>query len=397
MLWGLWMKKILIVDDDSDLLLGLREALQNESVKTEVFSASCAEEGLEIIAGEKIDLLITDVHMPGMNGPEMVVAVKKNHPHLPVIIMTAFPSPENEKQAMLSGCLRFLEKPFDLADFKASVQEALGERKGFDGTVAGIELQDLIQLHCLSHATAAVKVSNADKMGMIFFAGGNIVHAILDDLQGEEAFYEIMAFAGGSLESTKNVNPPVKTIKKNHMALLMEGMRRMDESGGNTRNDEDDVAQLDAGDLLNDDGVSVDWFGAGGENRSDDELSASKSFSRQFAELKKVLGYKAAAIMTLPGEMLASESLDDNIDLASVGITLNEIFREAHEAILKIGMEKCIETVIETTEGVIVMHSTGSQIDDLHMISILSLDGNKSLMKMKMAQLMPSIKDAYSN
>ena len=77
------------------------------------------------------------------------------------------------------------------------------------------------------------------------------------------------------------------------------------------------------------------------------------------AGLQKVKGYKASAIMTFRGEVLASHSNDSQIDLREVGKTFNDIFRTAHEASDKIGLKACLEIVINTPKGIIVMRCSG--------------------------------------
>jgi len=110
------------------------------------------------------------------------------------------------------------------------------------------------------------------------------------------------------------------------------------------------------------------------------------------SELREVNGYMAAGIMNYTGEMLAMDSADKNIDLGIVGATFNDIFREAHEASKKIGLDACCETAINTPKGVVVMRCSGVDAEaHFHMIGVLSAEGNQALMKMKMEKMVPSI------
>lgn len=108
--------------------------------------------------------------------------------------------------------------------------------------------------------------------------------------------------------------------------------------------------------------------------------------------LKEIKGYKASGIMNFTGEMLVSDSTDKNIDLQIVGATFNDIFREAHEASKKIGLDACRETTINTPKGVIIMRCSGvDSKSHVHLIGILANDGNHALMKMQMEKLVPEI------
>ncbi|NTV12851.1 MAG: hypothetical protein HGA96_02785 [Desulfobulbaceae bacterium] len=107
---------------------------------------------------------------------------------------------------------------------------------------------------------------------------------------------------------------------------------------------------------------------------------------------KKINGYKASAIMNFTGEILAQDSNDPNIDLGLVGATFNDIFRTAHEASDKIGLEACREAAISTPKGIIIMRCSGIKAKvHYHVIAIFSADGNQALAKMEMEKMIPLV------
>ena len=110
------------------------------------------------------------------------------------------------------------------------------------------------------------------------------------------------------------------------------------------------------------------------------------------AELKEIKGYKASAIMSFTGEVLAADATDNKIDLNVVGPTFNDIFRSSHEASSKIGLEACKESVITTPKGIIIMNCSGVESEvHFHMIGVMSADGNQALLKMQLGKLVPQI------
>ncbi|MBU0675933.1 MAG: hypothetical protein KJ950_14955 [Proteobacteria bacterium] len=110
------------------------------------------------------------------------------------------------------------------------------------------------------------------------------------------------------------------------------------------------------------------------------------------SQLGKTNGFKAAGIMTHSGEILAGESNDPNIDLYRVGTTFNNIFRTAHEASEKIGLESCLELSIKTPKGIIIMRCSGVNAPiHFHLIAILSSMGNQALAKLELEKLIPQI------
>ena len=108
--------------------------------------------------------------------------------------------------------------------------------------------------------------------------------------------------------------------------------------------------------------------------------------------LKEIKGYMASGIMDYTGDLLASNTVDKKTDLGFVGATFNDIFRQAHAACEKIGLEACNETVITTPKGIILMRCSGvDSKPHIHVIGIMSLDGNHALMKMQIEKLVPAI------
>jgi two-component system NtrC family response regulator len=105
------METILIVDDEKHYRLILSEVLQEEGYHS--FTAASGMEALDILKSQIIDLVLTDVKMPGMTGIDLLENIKELHPDLPVIIMTAFGSVEKAVEAMQKGAYTFILKPFE--------------------------------------------------------------------------------------------------------------------------------------------------------------------------------------------------------------------------------------------------------------------------------------------
>jgi two-component system chemotaxis response regulator CheB len=100
---------------------------------------------------------------------------------------------------------------------------------GFAGTLKNIQLNDLIQMCCLSASSLCMRVTKDDRQGTIFIVDGEIVHAACADIVGEEAFYRILGWQTGSFESIEVATIPDRTIEKNYHFLIMEAARRVDE------------------------------------------------------------------------------------------------------------------------------------------------------------------------
>lgn len=101
---------ILLVEDDRDLREALLETLS--SLDAEVIAAADGEEALLVLQRQSVDLVCSDVNMPGINGIRLLQKIQKDHPGLPVVLMTAYGSVEHSVQAMQCGAVDYLVKPF---------------------------------------------------------------------------------------------------------------------------------------------------------------------------------------------------------------------------------------------------------------------------------------------
>ena len=243
------MKRVLVVDDEEDMLWMLQRNLNKGMADVEILAASSGEEALAVLSDKTANLVITDINMPGMNGLDLLIEINNRYPQTGVIIMTAYPSSAYENEAMMSGSLRFIEKPFDINEMRAIVEQHLKENEGFQGTIDGIELMDIVQFNGLSRATSALKVTTSDHEGMIFFKDGEVVHAMCDQQSGEEAFFTIVGFQGGTLQNIKGVEPPIMSIKKGLESLLFEAALHRDEAEAAEGAQKDDGQDSDFGEV----------------------------------------------------------------------------------------------------------------------------------------------------
>src|ERR1035437_5853043 len=91
------MPTLLIVEDEAKMRRLLELNLAEEGYT--VLTAADSEAGLNILRQEKIDLVVTDLKLPGMNGLEFLQAVKRTHATLPVVVMTAFGTVETDRKS----------------------------------------------------------------------------------------------------------------------------------------------------------------------------------------------------------------------------------------------------------------------------------------------------------
>jgi len=117
------METILIVDDEKNYLVVLEALLAQEGY--EIHASDNGPEALRLFRDSDIDLVITDMKMPGMNGMELLEACKKARPEVPVIMMTAFGTIEKAVEAMKKGAYDYFTKPFQNEELKLTIRKAL--------------------------------------------------------------------------------------------------------------------------------------------------------------------------------------------------------------------------------------------------------------------------------
>ena len=103
-------------------------------------------------------------------------------------------------------------------------------QEGIKGGLKDMSLVDVIQVLNLSRKTAVVNIGSDEGTGRIFVENGNIVHAVFRELSGEIALYHLLSWKDGEFEVEIDVKPEAKTISANVESLLLEGMKRLDET-----------------------------------------------------------------------------------------------------------------------------------------------------------------------
>jgi len=117
------MEKILVVDDEKNYLLVMEDFLAEKGYH--VLTADNARAALDVIADTDLDLILTDMKMPGLNGIDLIRKIKDVDPDMPVVMMTAFGTVEKAVEAMRAGAYDFVLKPFENEAMLRTIERAL--------------------------------------------------------------------------------------------------------------------------------------------------------------------------------------------------------------------------------------------------------------------------------
>ena len=137
------MKPIWIVDDDRSIRWVLEKALARENLPCKAFGV--AQDVLNELEHDSPQVLISDIRMPGMSGIELLRAVKRRHPALPVIVMTAYSDLESAVSAFQGGAFEYLPKPFDVDKAVELIRRAVDESVRESSTDEGpVEVPEIL-------------------------------------------------------------------------------------------------------------------------------------------------------------------------------------------------------------------------------------------------------------
>ncbi len=157
-------ENILLVDDDIQILELLQRHLNGMHYHT--YSAVSVKEALYILKDTEIDLLITDINMPGINGIELIKYTAEHFPDMPKLVVTGFPSIDDAMSVIKSGATEYLTKPFTKTELEEAVEnrdlkstsqlpKAYGEMIG--ASEAFEDITEIIERVKDNHATVLIQ------------------------------------------------------------------------------------------------------------------------------------------------------------------------------------------------------------------------------------------------
>lgn len=222
------MKKVLIVDDEASFLLSLKDVLMVHREKFEILTAENGSVAVDLLRDTSVDLLVTDLRMPEMNGFELLAWVSRHQPQLPVIAMSAFGTPEIEARLKKMDTLQFIEKPVDLPVLEKAIFNGL--KAGGKSFIRGISLATFLQLMNVEKKNCTLKIATPQGAAYLFVANGELIDAEFAKLKGLDAALEIVSWSDAEIEMDGICRRQDDVIKMPLSHLLIEAFRIKDEA-----------------------------------------------------------------------------------------------------------------------------------------------------------------------
>ena len=228
--------QVLVLEPDESLAAEILSAVEEAAPGAIVARASSLGEAQQLVVDQKPALFVLDVDATYDLAQEFIYDLRTSHPDARAIILTAIHFAAQREQVAGLGAIHFLEKPFPRADFMTLVEALLapadtGEGERFQGTLSDLHIADIIQLKCISGATSMLEFTGPrGEKARVYFENGQVRHATAPGREGLAAFNEIVDWKGGMISEVPVPPGTPRTIELDWQVLLMEAVRKIDES-----------------------------------------------------------------------------------------------------------------------------------------------------------------------
>jgi CheY-like chemotaxis protein len=232
------MKKILIAEDDKILSMRLVRALEKHGDLLDVIDVGNGKDAMDVLAKHQIALLVTDIHMPEVDGFELLAHVSEHYPVIPCFVMTAIGAPE-VKPRLPRDLIRFFPKPFEIDTFTAAVLKTV-ERDIPRGIIRGISVASFCTMIEMEKKRCLFEVEpEGEERGLLYFDSGTLYDASFAGLKGEAAAVKILGYENAAFKFRQFPEKKVaRKINKSLAELIEEGF------SGKAEFDEIDWSQI---------------------------------------------------------------------------------------------------------------------------------------------------------
>ncbi|GEM_PF-793554 len=241
------VKKILIVDDEKNLTMTLVDYLSSKYNCHGVYSV---EEAIEYLEKNEVDLVLSDMKLPGKDGFELLTWLNENMKDVRFVLMTAYGSPSLKKRVKDHGALFYLEKPIDLSQLNRIIDRVVKET-GIEASVRELELEDLLKILSFYEKDLVLRVINKNgERGYIGIKTDKVMWAKTEKKSGLSAFRDMLGWNGGIFSSNDYYELQSGRIEKRIDTLLKECSGLVA-----THNENEDVFDIEI-DIVEDKGMN---------------------------------------------------------------------------------------------------------------------------------------------
>jgi len=253
-------RRILYLDNDPGMRKMISKVLTEEDY--EVFAVAHARDAIKELREKNIDLVITDVLLPEIDGFQFYQIVKR-HPRtsaIPFVFLTTKADEEDKLKGLKMGADDYLVKPIKPRELIAKIDMIIKRADKVKGSIEGATLAgnladqgvaELVQFIDLSNQTGSLNIETPKGAGKIFFERGKLYAANFSEKRGQDAVWALLGEKDGTFRFQKlhEADLSEREMFADNYAILLEGLRRQDESRANIKVEEVAPAEFDIGDF----------------------------------------------------------------------------------------------------------------------------------------------------
>lgn len=228
------MKNVLVVDSDQSMLQTLSGILKSQGGFLNVFTATNTRQAIELLQETRIDIVITAIHLPKVDGFRLVAKFTKDYPSIKVIIMTKDAHPLLRASIKRFSSAVHLDQSHDISMLTKRVFTEL--QIDYGGRVRGINLSSFLQMMELESCTCTLRVTSKDQVGFLWLKDGELIAAKSQTAEGKKAALDIVAWKNVFIDIDYAPHEVEQQISMPLMMLIIESGQRDDEIRSNTRN-----------------------------------------------------------------------------------------------------------------------------------------------------------------
>ena len=391
---------VLLVDDEEFFLKSMVDGFASARSRLKVLTAPNGRAALAALKSAPVDLVVTDLKMPELDGFQLVAELSRSHPGLPVVVMTAFSTAPLEEQLKDAGVSLVLDKPIDFPALSQKVFEVLAASAS--GHLRGISLATLLQMVEADRKTCTVNVSAGGRRGALAFRGGELLDAVTGTLHGDPAALEILAWDGAAIVLAPTSGQRTKRVTMRLAELLMEAFRLRDEKARGARPAPDRMK----GGFTPLDDAALDHLAEVVPPLHEvppPQEAVPMSAQEKMKELASIDGFSGAAVYTPTGEALAMLA-GDATNLKDVGVLANAVLLNAQKSSLEMGTGRGQQVHVEAEKAHILVRCLNEGTDPLrsqpgkshiHLVVVLKSDASIGLAKMRMNSVAEKLAEEF--
>jgi len=224
---------VLLIDPDPEESTVLELRMVEEGF--EVHLARNVEEAMGVLARGSVEAVISETDLETTSGLDLLATLRASQSTVPWVFLTRDQRREAIARAFELGANDYVLKPASPEVLIAKVKQLLAQRqarspRGVSGSLAELALTDVVQVLSQGRKTGQLSIRNGSEQGEVHFLDGNVVNALWQGLRGEEAFFAMLGLSTGDFALDPTFRPSSQAISSNVEALMLEGMRRLDEA-----------------------------------------------------------------------------------------------------------------------------------------------------------------------